>query len=123
MSQHVSGLLHALLTTSEPRGFKTAAKNPAWLAVIDEELNALRKNYTWDLVPRPSNTNIVGSKWVFRTKYQSDGSIDRLKARLVAKDYTQLPGLDYTDTFSPVVKASIVRVVLSLAITHGWPIR
>jgi len=123
LSQHVSGLLHALLTTSEPRGFKTAAKNPAWLAAMDEELNALRKNCTWDFVPRPPKTNIVGSKWVFRMKYQSDGSIDRLKARLVAKGYTQLPGLDYTDTFSPVVKASTVHVVLSLAITHGWPLR
>jgi len=122
LSQHVSGLLHALLTTSEPRGFKTVAKNPAWLAAMDEELNALRENCTWDLVPQPPKTNIVGSKWVFRMKYQSDGSIDRLKARLVAKGYTQLPGLDYTDTFSPVVKASTVRVVLSLAITHGWPL-
>jgi hypothetical protein len=90
---------------------------------MDEELNALRENCTWDLVPRPPKKNIVGSKWVFRTKYQSDGSIDRLKAHLVAKGYTQLPGLDYTDTFSLVVKASTIRVVLSLAITHCWPLR
>ena len=118
-----SPLIHALLATSEPKGFKSAAKNPAWLAAMDEEMKALHTNDTWDLVPRPSNTNIVGSKWVFRTKFLSDGSIERFKARLVAKGYTQLPGLDYTDTFSPVVKASTVRVVLSLAVSHKWPIR
>jgi hypothetical protein len=88
-----------------------------------DELNALRENCTWDLVPRPSKTNIVGFKWVFHKKYQSNKSIDQLKICFIAKGYTQLPGLDYTDTFSPVVKAFIFYVVLSLAITYGWPLR
>ena len=118
-----SGLLSALLASTEPKGFKSTAKNPAWLTAMDEEFNALQNNRTWILVPRPTNTNIVGSKWVFRTKYLPDGSIERFKARLVAKGYTQVPGLDYTDTFSPVIKATTVRVVLSLAITNKWPIR
>ena len=111
-----SGLLSALLASTEPEGFKSAAKNPAWLAAMDEEIQALQTNRTWILVPRPANTNIVGSKWVFRTKYLPDGFIEHLKARLVAKGYTQVPGLDYTDTFSPVIKATSVRVVLSLEI-------
>ncbi|RVX17038.1 Retrovirus-related Pol polyprotein from transposon RE1 [Vitis vinifera] len=75
------------------------------------------------LVPRPADTNIVGSKWVFRTKYLPDGSIERLKARLVTKGYTQVPSLDYTDTSSPVIKATTIHVVLSLVVTNKWPIR
>ncbi|RVW98311.1 Retrovirus-related Pol polyprotein from transposon RE1 [Vitis vinifera] len=118
-----SPLIHALLATSKPKGFKSAAKNPAWLAAMDDEIKALQTNHTWDLVPRPSNTNIVGSKRVFRTKFLSDGSIECFKVRLVAKGYTQLPSLDYKDTFSPVVKASTVHVVLSLTVSHKWPRR
>ena len=83
-----SGLLSALLASTEPKGFKSAVKNLAWLTAMDEEVQALQNNCTWILVPRPANTNIVGSKWVFRTKYLPDGSIEHLKARLVAKGYT-----------------------------------
>lgn len=117
------GLLSTLLVSTKPKGFKSAAKNPAWLAAMDEEVQALQNNCIWILVPRPTNTNIVGSKWVFQTKYLSDGSIERYKARLVAKGYTQVLGLDYTDTFSPVIKGTIVRVVLYLVVTKKWPLR
>ena len=65
---------------------------------MNEELDALSSNNTWDLVPRPLHTNIVGSKWIFRVKYLADDTVDRLKARLVAKGYSQLPGLDFHDT-------------------------
>ena len=118
-----SGLLSALLASTKPKGFKYVAKNLAWLAIMDKEVQALQTNRTWILVPRPANTNIVGSKWVFQTKYLPDGSIERLKAHLVAKGYTQVPGLDYTDTFSPVIKAITVCVVLSLAMTNKWSLR
>ena len=115
-----SGLLSTLLVSTEPKRFKFAAKNPAWFAALDEEIRALQQNNTWTLVPRPANTDIVGSKWVLRIKYLSDGSVERFKSRLVAKGYT---GLNYTDTFSPVVKATTARVVLSIIITNKWPLR
>ncbi|KAI3673709.1 hypothetical protein L6452_39837 [Arctium lappa] len=110
----------ALTSTTEPRGFKTAAKDPKWMAAMHEELQALQQNQNWTLVPRPSSTNTVGSKWVYRIKYHSDGAIERYKARLVAQGYTQIPSLDYSHMFSPVVKAATVRIVLSLAVLNNW---
>ena len=117
------GLLYALLASTEPKGFKSAVKNPARVSAMDEEIRALQQNDTWTLVPRPLNTNIMGSKWVFHIKYLRDGSVERFKARFVVKSYTQVPGLDYTNTFNPVVKAITDCVVLSIAITNRWPLR
>lgn len=83
-----SGLFSVFLSSTRPKVFKSVARSPAWLAAMDEEVQAVRNNGTWILVPRPLNINIVGSKWVFRTKYFPDDSIERLKASLVAKGYT-----------------------------------
>lgn len=112
----------ALITTIEPKGFKSASKHPHWMMAMDEELAALRANHTWDLVSRPPGTNIVGSKWVFRTKFHSDGSVERHKARLIAQGFTQVSGFDFLYTFSPVVKASTVRIILALAVMRNWPL-
>ena len=118
-----SVLLSTLLASTEPKGLKSAAKNLAWVAAMDKEIRALQQNDTWTLVPRPTKTNIVCSKSVFHIKYLPDGFVEHFKARLIAKGYTQVPGLDYSDTFSPVVKATTVRVVLSIAVTNKWPLR
>ena len=83
-----------------------------------QELDALSSNDKWVLVLHPPHTNIVGSKWVFHVKYLVDGIVDHLKARLVAKDYSQLPGLDFHDTFSPVIKSFTVCLVISLAVSY-----
>ena len=112
-----------LVSIDEPKTLKTALKFQNWKEAMQEEIDALHKNKTWTLVPRPINTNVVGSKWVYRTKFKEDGNIDRFKARLVAKGYTQIPGLDFGETFSPVVKATTIRVVLSLAVHFQWPLR
>ncbi|XP_015885158.1 uncharacterized mitochondrial protein AtMg00810-like [Ziziphus jujuba] len=88
-----------------------------------DELDALHKNHTWSLVPRPTHGNIVGSKWVFKTKLKEDGCLDKYKARLVARGYTQVAGLDYDETFSPVVKPTTIRLIMSLAVSSGWPLK
>ena len=97
-----------------------ALKYPKWRRAMTEEYDALVRNGTWELVPSDSIHNIVGCKWIFQTKRHSDGSIDRHKARLVAKGFHQRLGIDYHDTFSPVVKPTTIRLVLSLAVSRGW---
>lgn len=90
---------------------------------MSAEFDALLRNGTWELVPSHPTQNLVGCKWIFRTKYLPDGSVDRYKARLVAKGFHQRPGVDYSETFSPVIKPTTVRLVLSLAISNGWSLR
>jgi histone deacetylase 1/2 len=106
-----------------PATYRGALSEPAWRSAMEAEFDALISNRTWTLVPRPPGTNIVGSKWIFKTKFRPDGSVDKHKACLVARGFTQQQGIDYHDTFSPVVKPVTVCLVLSLAISRGWCLR
>lgn len=108
---------------TEPRSVKAALQHDGWRQAMLEELDALQKNETWILVPRESHMNVVGSKWVFKPKLNANGTLDRLKARLVAKGYHQIDGIDYTETFSPVIKPGTIRLVLTLALANNWEIK
>lgn len=90
-------------------------KYECWQQAIQTELAALDKTKTWTLVDLPEGKVPIGCKWVFKVKQKVDGSIERYKARLVAKGYTQTEGIDYIETFSPVVKLTTVRTLLSVA--------
>jgi hypothetical protein len=87
-----------------------------------DEFNTLLQNNTWSLIPCPAGANVVTGKWIFWHKLNPDGSLSRYKARWVLRGFTQQAGMDYNETFSPVVKPATVRVVLSLATSKGWPI-
>jgi hypothetical protein len=107
----------------EPTSYTQAAKDVKWRAAMAEEFNALIKTGTWTLVPKTSSMNVVGAKWVFRIKRKADGCIERYKARLVAKGFHQREGVDFFETYSPVVKPITVRAMLSLAVSAGWDIK
>lgn len=89
----------------------------------DAEYMTLLQNGTWKLVPPSPEFNVVGNKWVFKLKRNADGSIQRYKARLLAKGFQQHPGIDFFETFCPVAKASTIRVVLAITVTKGWELR
>ncbi len=103
---------------SEPRSFKEAMKsikNDKWQDAMKREMNSLHENDVWELVSLPSERKCVGSKWVFKEKLGPDGKTERYKARLVAQGYSQQQGLDYDETFSPVVRPESVRLMIALA--------
>jgi hypothetical protein len=94
-----------------------------WRTIMFSELTALMHHDTQELVPCSASIKLVGCKWVFQVKRHPDGSIDRFKARLVVKGYNQQPGLDYTNTFSPVVKPATIHSILTIVVMHGWNLR
>eukprot|EP00253_Pinus_taeda_P006707 PITA_06707 len=89
---------------------------------MNEEYHSLLANDTWDLVPLPKGRKLVRCKWVYRIKYGPDGKVDKHKARLVAKGFSQVEGIDYTETFSPVAKMNSICLVLSLAGSLKWEV-
>ena len=110
-------------TFTEPSSYKVASQYPQWTKAMDEEFSALQRQNTWSLVPATPSINLVGCKWVYKLKLHSDGSIARYKAHLVAKGFHQQPGIDYIETFSPVVKLATIRLILTIAVSFRWSLR
>ena len=106
----------------ESTAFTQASEDPKWTKAMSEKFNALLENNTWKLVPFQSGQNLVGCKWVYRVKFNSDGCIERYNARLVAFGNHQQTDVDYHETFSPVIKPPTIRPILSLTLSYNWPI-
>ncbi|CAL1358977.1 unnamed protein product [Linum trigynum] len=103
-----------------PTHYSQAARDPRWNAAMRVEMDALEENHTWDLVPREENMQVIGSRWVYNIKMHPDGAIERFKARVVAQGFKQEYGIDYEETFAPVVKMQTVRCVFAVAAMKGW---
>ena len=107
----------------EPKTYDEASNNPIhgniWKETIDEELWTLDSHQTWSYTFLPKRQKVIGYKWVFKVKYQANGSIERFKARLVAQIFFQVHGIDYTETFTPIIRRESLRIFLAIAIMLG----
>jgi hypothetical protein len=112
-----------LVATGEPVDYVEVSQQQEWRDAMDVEFKALQENKTWHLVPRNTTKNIIDSKWVYKVKRHADGSINRYKGQLVVKSFKQRYEIDYEDTFSPVMKAATIRIVLSIGVTRGRSLR
>jgi transposase InsO family protein len=120
--QQASSLLAQVSETRDPETFVEDSGHPDWDTTMNEEYRSLMAKDTWDLVPLPKGRKLVRCKWVYKTKYASDGSDERHKAQLVSKVFSQVEGIEYNETFTPVAKMNSICLVISLAASHKWEV-
>jgi hypothetical protein len=106
----------------EPQYYHQVVHHAEWREAMSKEIQALELNNTWTVVDLPPSKRPIGCKWVYKVKLKSNGSIERYKARLVPKGYTQCECLDYYETFSPIAKLTTVRTLLAVAAARNWHI-
>ena len=109
--------------TALPLNTSEALKEPSWKMAMEDEYNALIKNETWTLIPNYSSYKLIRNKWVYRVKENPYGTINKYKARSVVKGFLQIPYIDFTETFNPIVKAATIRIILTLAVNNDWMLR
>jgi Reverse transcriptase (RNA-dependent DNA polymerase) len=119
LSTEYGAFIASLDSVAIPKCWQVAKGDPKWEVAMHEELRALDKNRTWELVSLSPGKKVVGCKWVFTLKHNPEGKVERYKARLMVKGYSQTYGIDYDKTFAPVAKMSTVRTLVSLAVNGG----
>jgi hypothetical protein len=107
------------INDAEPSSFEVD-KLQVWEDAMLEEYMSILKNNVWNIVPRPKDKSMVSSKWIYKIKHAADGSVEKFKARFVARGFTQKEGIDYDVTFSPVARYTSIRVIIALASVLGW---
>ena len=108
----------------EPRKVYEALEDHDWIDAMHEELNNFKRNKVWKLVPRPKDCkNVIGTKWVFKNKQDSNGIVIRNKARLVAQGFSQVEGVDFGETFAPVARLESIRLLLAYASHHNFKLQ
>ena len=108
---------YAFLSNIEPKNIYEALADSDWVITMQEELHQFKRNKVWHLVPKPKDRTIIGTKWVFRNKFDELGTVARNKARLVVQGYNQEEGIDYEETFALVARIEAIRILKAFA-TH-----
>lgn len=119
-SSSYSNFLCAVTQIHEPQSFEEAHISAEWQDAMKQELMALERNKTWELVSQPPGKRPIDCKWIYKVKLKVDGSVERFKARLVAKGYTQVEGVDFFDNFFAAAKTVTIRILLALAAQNNW---
>ena len=104
----------------EPSSFEEADKLQVWKDAMLEEYRSILKNNVWDIMSRPKDKSLVSSKWIYKIKHAADGSVEKFKARFVARGFTRKEGIDYEETFAPVARYTSIRTIIALASILGW---
>jgi hypothetical protein len=105
---------------SEPSCYEEASSQPIWRDAMMEEYQSIMKNDVWDIVPRPEGKSVVTSKWIYKIKHTTDRSIEKHKEIFVARGFSQVEGIDYEETFSPIARYTSIQMIISLATSMGW---
>jgi hypothetical protein len=108
------------LIENEPTCFEEAIQKKEWADAMTEEYQSIIKNDVWEIVPRPKNKDVVSSKWLYKIKHATDGSIEKHKVRFVAYGFSQKEGIDYEETFSPVARYTSIITIISLVAKMKW---
>jgi len=107
---------------TEPSSFKEAVQQLVWVDAMVEEYDSIVWNSVWDVAPTPENKSVVSSCWLYTVKKVADGSVDKHNVRFVVRGFSQVEGIDYDETFSPVAKYSSIISMLALSTQMGWKI-
>jgi hypothetical protein len=91
-----------------------------WREAMVEEYDSIVRNDIWEAVPGPVGKSVVTSRWLYKTKFVADGSIDKHKAHFVARGFSQIEGVDYDETFAPVARYTSIRNIIAIAADMGW---
>jgi hypothetical protein len=106
----------------ESSTFEEAVDREVWRDAMMEEYNSIMNNDVWEVVPRPEGKSVVTSKWLYKLKFVAYGSIEKYKARFMARGFSQVEGFDYDETFSPIARYTSIRALISIAVEMGWKI-
>ena len=107
---------------TEPSSFEEAVQQLVWVVAMVKEYNSIIWNSVWVIVPRPEDKSVVSSYWIYEVKHATNGSVEKHKARFVARGFSQVEGIDYDETFSPVARYSSIRSIFALSTQMGWKI-